>query len=94
MTGAGDLVADVIAGTVDPKTVEADALPEAYKDLKPRSGPNVSKAAIAERTALQAEIAGLVAKRDGYLAEKAAEAGSAEADSFDGAVTATLAKQL
>ncbi len=94
VTGAGDLVADAIAGTVDPDKIEEDALPETYKSLTSEERAARLKAAIAEREAVQSEIAALVKKRDAFLAEKAAEAGSDGDASFDGAVTATLAKQL
>lgn len=92
VTGDGDLVADVVAGKADAAAVPAEALPDEMKALAPAERRAAVAAKAAERAKVQGEIADLVARRDRWLAEAAAD--GTEADSFDGAVKATIARQL
>lgn len=94
VTGSGDLVGDVLSGEANLDTLAPEALPEDYKALPAEEREAKLKATMAAREAIQKELAGIVGKRDAYLAQKAAEVPEAEADSFDGAVKATIAKQL
>lgn len=68
--GRGDLLDDLDADKVALADVRQDELPEALSRLSPEERTADVKRRIAERTRLQAEIDGLVAKRDGWLAEQ------------------------
>lgn len=92
VTGAGDLVADVLekgAGALA-AIPEAD-LPEDYKELSPTERAAKVEAKIKERETLQGDLGELVEARDKYLLEQTP---ANDGDSFDGAVKTSIARQL
>lgn len=79
----GDLVEDYEDGAVDLDALSEDELPETYKAMTPDERRAAVEAKVAERGALNDQMADLVAERDAWLAEKMAEAENAETDAFD-----------
>ncbi len=95
LTGGGDLIADVRNKAIEfDKIVEAE-LPKDLQ-LKPQSERQAwLDEKLREREALEAKIAALIAKRDGYVAEEQKKTSkSTSLDSFDRAVEDTLKVQL
>lgn len=91
VTGGGDLISAIVNGDVSLDAVpEAEMSPELQALSAAERDAHIAEKS-AERSALEAEMADLVQKRDAYIA---AEAKTATGDSFDASVKELLAEQL
>ncbi|HBH35454.1 MAG TPA: hypothetical protein DDW45_03375 [Gammaproteobacteria bacterium] len=90
--GEGELVDAVNSGRVDLESIKKDQLPEPMQAMS----PSTQKALIADtakrRSELSEEIGALTRQRAGYLEEKVAESGDAEA-SLDHKIFSAVRKQ-
>jgi hypothetical protein len=93
VTGDGDLVSDVKSGRKKLEQVPDGDLPEDLRKLPAAARQARIDAQMHERTALNETLAGLVAKRDTFVAEKRKTAPK-PVSSFDTAVEATLKAQI
>lgn len=93
ITGDGDLVSDVTAGRTSVSTIKADELPSSLRGMPPEAQMEEINKQMAQRKALNEKLAGLVAKRDQYVAEQRAKA-PAKGTSFDREVEETLRAQI
>lgn len=95
VTGGGDLIADIRNGTNSLDKIAEDELPEDFKTKTVEERTAILTERSAERSRLEAEMTGLVAKRGSYIAEKDKEtSATASKDSFDEVVAKTLQTQL
>lgn len=94
ITGAGDLVADVKAGRQRLAAVKDDEVPDAMRGMSATERAAFLDKQMEKRTTLNARMAALVKKRDGYVHEQAKKAPPQAADSFDRAVAETLRLQM
>ncbi len=85
VSGEGDLIADVVAHRVAPGEVKRDDLPPEMQALAKAEIEKAIGEKIAERGRLQGELAGLVARRDAWVAEQKAQRTGAR-DGFDAVV--------
>lgn len=93
VTGDGDLVGDVVSGSVEFGDVKETELPDELRGLDRAEQKKMIEAHAQKRTELSSRMDGLVKQRDAYMAEAQAKAGPA-ADSFDGVVKDTLRSQI
>ncbi len=93
VTGEGDLVADVIAGRAKLEGVKKDDLPPELQGLSQDKLTAAITAKSSERSALQTELARLVAKRDAVVAAEKAKTGEGR-DGFDRVVEEIVRKQI
>src|ERR1700755_3033022 len=93
VTGDGDLVSDVAAGRQKLASVKDEELPDNLRALKPEQRAAELDKQMKDRKALNEKLAGLVAKRDKYVAEHR-EKSPPKASSFDRAVEETLRAQI
>ncbi len=94
VTGRGDLVSDVASGRQKLDSVKDDDLPDNLRALKPEQRQAAIDKNVAERKTLNDRLAGLVKKRDAYVAEQRKNGPAKVADSFDRAVADTLKAQI
>jgi len=94
ITGSGDLVADVKAGRQKLSTLKDEDAPEAMRGLSAEQRAAMLDKQMEKRAALNARMAALVKKRDGYVVEQAKKAPQRKSDSFDQAVADTLKAQM
>ena len=93
VTGSGDLVSDSNEGRVDLGTLKDEELPKNLRAM-PKGERSKEILRLTEaRNALAINMADLVKKRDGFVADKRAEAPKT-ADSFDSVVERTLKAQV
>jgi len=92
ITGDGDLVADVAAGRNDMTKVKDEDLPDNLRVMKPEQRSAEVSKQITQRKELNEKLAGLVAKRDKYVADHRASA--PKTSSFDRVVEDTLKAQI
>ncbi|MGD2134408.1 MAG: vWA domain-containing protein [Maricaulaceae bacterium] len=94
LTGGNDLVEDYEDGVVDLNALNADELPEDFREADLDALRVEVEARVAERGTLNDEMAGIVAERDAWIAEelerRAAEEGE---DGFDLEVARTIRAQ-
>jgi hypothetical protein len=93
ITGDGDLVSDVASGKQKLASVKDEELPDNLRALKPEQRAAELDKQMNDRKALNEKLAGLVAKRDKYVAEQTAKA-PPKTSSFDGAVKEALRAQI
>jgi von Willebrand factor type A domain len=93
VTGDGDLVSDVAAGRQKLAAVKDEELPENIRALKPEQRVDELNKQMKQRNALNEKLAGLVAKRDKFVAEQRDKAPQ-KASSFDRVVEDTLKAQI
>lgn len=93
ITGGGDLVSDVGAGRRKLDSIKDEELPEALRKLPPEQRAAMLEEKLKTRGALNARLAGLVAKRDAFVAAHRAKAPQKQS-SFDRVVEETLKKQI
>ena len=93
LTGDGDLVSDVAAGRQKLAAVKDDELPADLRALKPEQRMDALDKQMKQRKALNEKLAGLVAKRDKFVAE-ARDKAPPKASSFDRVVEDTLKAQI
>ncbi len=94
LTGGNDLVEDYEDGVVDLATIAEEELPDALKGLSDEALREAIETRVAERGALNAEMADLVAERDAWIAGELARRAEAEgADDFDIVVTGAIRSQ-
>ncbi|MGB5905499.1 MAG: vWA domain-containing protein [Xanthobacteraceae bacterium] len=94
ITGGGDLVSDISSGRRKLDTVKDEELPETLRKLPPAQRSAMLEEKLKVRAALNAKLAGLVAKRDAFVAEHRAKAPPKKQSSFDLVVEETLKKQI
>lgn len=95
VTGGGDLVADVQNGKQKLDAVKDEELPENMRGKSGQEKQAILDRNAQERTKLEGEMAGLISKRDDYIAKKTAELSKGSGgDSFDTVVKETLVEQL
>ena len=93
VTGDGDLVSDVSSGRQKLASLKDEELPDNLRALKPEQRAAELDKQMKDRKALNEKLAGLVAKRDKYVAEHR-EKSPPKASSFDRAVEETLRAQI
>ena len=93
MTGDGDLVSDVADGRRPLGSIKDDELPETFRALSPERRAAELDRQMKQRKALNEKLAALVAKRDGYIAERRSKM-PPRTSSFDRAVEETLKAQI
>jgi hypothetical protein len=93
VTGDGDLVSDVAAGRQNLASIKDDELPDHLRTLKPEQRAAELDKQMKDRKALNEKLAGLVAKRDKYVAEARLKS-PPKASSFDRVVEDTLRAQI
>jgi VWA domain-containing protein len=93
ITGDGDLVSDVAAGRQKLAAVKDDELPDNLRALKPEQRADELGKQMQARNALNEKLAGLVAKRDAFVAAQRDKA-PAGVSSFDRVVEDTLRAQI
>ncbi len=94
VTGAGDLVADVIAGRQKLGAVKDDDLPDALKPMSPAQRQAEIDRQMTERKTLNTRMSELVKKRDVYVTEQRKKETKKPGDSFDRVVEETLRAQI
>jgi uncharacterized protein YegL len=94
ITGSGDLVSDLEQGRASLDKLDAKELPDDLAKLGKQERLAKINALAVQRESLGKRMAELVAKRDAFVAEKAASEGGKEGDSFDRRVEETLRSQL
>ena len=95
VTGGGDLIGDIANKDVDLAIIAPAELPEQLKSKTRAEQEAWVGELTAKRQKLESGMSEVMAKRDAYITEQRAAAGSAApADSFDEAVKATLKVQL
>jgi hypothetical protein len=95
VTGAGDLLADIAAGTSTLDAVPEADLPEVLQGRSAAERQAYVAQQQADRAALTTQMAGLIGQRDAFIAaEQAKQAGTTPSDSFDRVVEETLRMQL
>ena len=82
VTGKGDLTEEIMSGRLDASTLSDDALPAELKAMSIEARTSYIEGNIAKRSAAQADLAGLVAERDAWIAKQRAAA-ETPADGFD-----------
>ena len=90
--GEGELVDAVTSGRVDLKSIKKDQLPEPMQAMSPSVQKRLIEDTAKRRNELSAEIGALTRQRAGYLEEKVAEDGDAEA-SLDHKIFSAVRKQ-
>lgn len=90
ITGGGDLVG---AGRRKLDSIKDEELPETLRKLPPEQRAAMLEEKLKTRATLNAKLAGLVAKRDAFVAEQRAKAPPKQS-SFDRVVEETLKKQI
>ena len=93
ITGGGDLVSDVNSGRQKLASLKDDELPDSLRQLAPEQRAAVLAEKLTTRTALNAKLAKLIAKREAFVAEQRARA-PRKPSSFDRVVEETLKKQI
>lgn len=93
ITGGGDLVSDISSGRRNLDTVKDEELPETLRKLPPAQRSAMLEEKQKVRAALNVKLAGLVAKRDAFVAEHRAKPPQKQS-SFDRVVEETLKKQI
>jgi len=93
ITGGGDLVSDISSGRRKLDTVKDEELPETLRKLPPAQRSAMLEEKQKTRAALNVKLAGLVAKRDAFVAEHRAKTPQKQS-SFDRVVEETLKKQI
>ena len=93
VTGDGDLVSDVAADRQKLAGLKDEELPDHFRALKPEQRSAELDKQMKDRKALNEKLAGLVAKRDKYVAEHR-EKSPPKASSFDRVVEETLRAQI
>lgn len=94
LSGGKDLVADATKGEVKLDELKEEELPEVMRDMKPEQRQKYLAERSARRTALQAEINALAAKRQQYIKAKVEEANKAGGkQSLDAAIYDSIRKQ-
>ena len=83
ISGAGDLIADMIAGRIELDSIEEDALPVELQGLDEAERQAVLDEQLAEREAILAEIAAVTEQRAAWLVDHRATAGAPAQASFD-----------
>ena len=73
ISGGGDLTELLANAKIQLEDVEEAKLPEAVRKLKPKEREAYLKKQVAERAKIQAELTGLLKKRDAFIAKKNAE---------------------
>jgi uncharacterized protein YegL len=93
VTGDGDLVSDVAAGRQKLASLKDDELPDNLRTLKPEQRAAELDKQMKDRKALNEKLAGLVAKRDRFVADARIKS-PLQASSFDRVVADTLKAQI
>ena len=93
VTGDGDLVSAVASGRATLGSVKDEELPDGLRKLSPEQRKAELDKQTQARKTLNEKLAGLVQKRDAYVADKKRSASPAKASSFDRAVEDTLKAQ-
>ncbi len=93
VTGDGDLVSDVSAGRSSFSAIKDEDLPDNLRAMKPEQRMDEVNKQMNQRKELNEKLAGLVAKRDKYVAEQRAKA-PPKASSFDRVVEDALKAQI
>ena len=93
VTGDGDLVSAVASGRATLGSVKDDELPDNLRKLSPEQRKTEIEKQTQSRKTLNEKLAGLVQKRDAFVADKKRSALPAKASSFDRAVEDTLKAQ-
>jgi hypothetical protein len=93
VTGDGDLVSDVSSGRQKLASLKDEELPDNLRALKPEQRAAELDRQMKDRKALNEKLAGLVAKRDRFVAE-ARDKAPPKASSFDRVVEETLRAQI
>jgi von Willebrand factor type A domain len=95
ITGGGDLIADVANKAVDLDAVKDKELPDILQGKTKAEVQALIGEKLAARQKLEAEMAGLIAKRDAFTAAEQEKNAKTDArDSFDKVVEDTLKEQL
>ena len=94
VTGAGDLVADVVAGRQKLSSVKDDDLPDQVRSMSEAERRALIDKQMAQRKTFNARMSELVKQRDQYVLEQRKKAPKPTGDSFDRAVEETLKVQL
>jgi len=94
ITGAGDLVADVVAGRQKLAAVKIDELPDSLRAMSPAERQALIDQNMAQRKAFNERVGELVKKRDQYVLDQNKKSPKPTADSFDRAVAETLNAQI
>jgi hypothetical protein len=94
ITGAGDLVADVVNGRQKLATVKDEDLPDSFRSMSAAERQAAIDKQMAQRKSLNERMSELVKKRDQYVMERRKKAPVKTADSFDRAVEDTLRAQI
>ena len=93
-SGRADLIDAVKEGAVDPKDLDADALPEPLRNLSPAERESFVQQKLEQRERIQQEIVAVSKKRDAFVAEEQARrAAAGEADGFDQQVLGAIRSQ-
>jgi len=93
-SGRADLIDAVEAGTVDPKDLDEDDLPEALRPLSPEQREAFVREKRERREALKERIARVSRQRDTYVAaEQARRTAAGEDDGFDQQVLQVIRSQ-
>jgi len=82
VTGTGDLTEEIMSGDLEIDALSDDALPKELKELSQSERTEYIYSNVEKRKAVQADLEGLVAKRDAWIANQRGEA-EAPADAFD-----------
>jgi hypothetical protein len=94
VTGAGDLVADVVAGRQKLSTLKDDELPDSFRGMSVSEREVAISKQMAQRKTLNDRMTELVKKRDLFVAEKRKAEPVKTGDSFDRAVEDALRVQI
>jgi hypothetical protein len=95
ITGGGDLVADVSQGRAKVDALKDEEVPENMRKMSAPERQAHIETLRQKRSALNAELDGLVKKRDAYVIEQRKKTvATRTGDSFDRAVETTLRKQI
>ncbi len=94
VTGAGDLVADVVAGRQKLSSLNDDDLPDAFRNMTTAEREVAIGKQMSQRKALNDKMSALVKKRDQFVTEKRKTEPARTGDSFDRAVEDTLRSQI
>jgi hypothetical protein len=94
VTGAGDLVADVVAGRQKLAAVKDDDLPDSVRSMNQVERAALIGKQMAQRKGLNERMSELVGQRDRYVLDQRKKSPARPADSFDRAVEETLRAQI
>lgn len=79
VTGAGDLTEEIMSGRLDAEALDDAALPDEMKAMAPADRAVYIEGNVAKRSAAQAELEALVAKRDAWIDTHRSESEKPEA---------------